>query len=71
MLKNCIGYHNNWFDDSSQIPMKMTFISRHLMRRPNNSIGYLEELKIRSKTELKTKDILQVGISDIHYPKTS
>ena len=48
--------------------MKMTFISRHLMRRPNNSIGYLEELKIRSKTELKTKDILQVGNSKIHYP---
>ena len=38
------------------------------MRRPNNSIGYLEELKIRTKTEQKTKDILQVKISNIHYP---
>ena len=37
----------------------LTF-TRHLMRRPNNSIGYLEELKIRTKSEPRKPDILQV-----------
>ena len=36
---------------------------RHLQRRPNNSIGCLEETKLRGKGEIKATDVLQVSIS--------
>ena len=34
---------------------------RHLQRRPNNSIGCLEETKLRGKGETKATDVLQVS----------
>ena len=35
-------------------------VARHLQRRPNNSIGCLEETKLRSKGDTKPTDVLQV-----------
>ena len=38
---------------------------RHLQRRPNNSIGCLEETKLRGKGEIKATDVLQVSLQCI------
>ena len=36
------------------------FIHRHLNRSPNSSIGHLDEQKLRSKTDCRKSEVLQV-----------
>ena len=53
-------YANKW---QHQVENRILIIAlfRHLQRRPNNSIGCLEETKLRGKGETKATDVLQVS----------
>ena len=48
----------------------MECFCRNLNRSPNNSLGYLEEQNLRSKTETSKSEVLQVvGNHFIHFCK--
>ena len=53
-------YANKYWKFCHTIIIGKNLTHRHLQRRPNNSIGCLEETKLRGKGEIKSTDVLQV-----------